>query len=137
LHRELEDRFGVRVVDVAHEGSSASPLLSTSAVRRPPASDRTPAAKGAHQLSDVPGQPLARGAEPRAPPALDPAVSIHEAAQDIEAGFAGGIQVDVRDELLIAAESPETEPPDRFRESVRRDALGTPAVRPRRRAETP
>src|SRR5206468_5304046 len=88
LPRRREDRLGVRVVNVAHEGPSAGLLLSAITVRCPPAPNRTPAAKGAHQFSYVPRQALARGAEPRAPPALDPAAGIHKAAHDIETCFA-------------------------------------------------
>src|SRR5206468_8419423 len=46
LPRRREDRLGVRVVNVAHEGPSAGLLLSAITVRCPPASNRTPAAKG-------------------------------------------------------------------------------------------
>src|SRR5207245_11491170 len=62
---------------------------------------------------------------------------IHEFTEVIEAVYSLGIQVVVRDELLIAADSPEAEPPERFHESVRRDALDTPAMRPRRLDDTP
>src|SRR3972149_6771279 len=81
-----EHRLGLGVLDVADPGATTGSLLSTMTIRRRPAPDGAPAPERAYELGDVPRQALAGRAEPRAAPALGPAVGVHEAAQDLAAG---------------------------------------------------
>src|SRR5207237_8116338 len=117
--RRREDRLRLREVDVADEGRAAGLLRAARTVRCPSAPNRAPPTEGAHKVGHVAGEPLTRRAELRASPALDPPIRIHEAAQEVETRFPRGVQVDVRDERLIAPNAPETEPPERLHESVR------------------
>src|SRR2546426_719134 len=137
LAPELEEIFGIRVVDVADERGATD--LRRCLVRggRLPPVDRTPTAERANEVGDVPGQALARRAEARAAPALDPTVAVHEAGQQLEARIARGVQIDLRNEGVLASKVPESQSSERGHQRMRDGAGDAGAWRRRRLDDSP
>src|SRR5262249_6473149 len=70
---------------------------------------RAPTAQRANELDDVAGESLAARAEANGAPTLDPAVGIEQAAQYVESYPAIGAQIRRRYELVVAADSTQTQ----------------------------